>query len=648
MALQSDIELINVLQSLVPISNLSKDNIELIAASSNVQSFVKDYIVFSEGDNDEYAYYLLEGELELISMNSTNFHVVSGTDDARYPLAQFRPRQYTAKAKKDSLVLVLNRTFLDSLLVRNKTYNSYMDDGVEVTENIDDDDWMSRILQSPLYTNISVDNIQKIFSKIESMDVKKGDVIIKQGDEGDYYYIIQSGHCCISRKPTPTSQDINLADLREGDAFGEESIIADLKRNASVTMTTDGRLIRLNKKDFIELILEPILHETNFDSAQDIANKGAIWLDVRYVDEYQDYAIEGSLNIPLNVLRLQIDKLDDSRQYITCCDTAARSSIAAYILAQHGYDVLHLNKGLKHLVKHEDIEQVEIQVQDQASEYDEKSKQENSTNVVPFKNNQATNTDEHVLNSTFHDEMNQLRKELDLVREQFKELEYVKDIAADLKKSVIVDTEKKLKIQKERINLQTQNANKLILQAQEMHKELKEEKRLIHEKVEKHRIDQEQTILNIQDSINKSLLEEEKKMQVFYTWKENEINKIRDLKIAAEREYLSRKIENELEKNNVSIQIKKSDTESVKSEAVDFKLTENNNDEQEEMHTDLKEWLGQQVKNEMSPINKAVQNAKRRVMEQANLRAGKMKQISKMHDQALFSEIDTLLKGVED
>ncbi len=100
MALQSDIELINVLQSLVPISNLSKDNIELIAASSNVQSFVKDYIVFSEGDNDEYAYYLLEGELELISMNSTNFHVVSGTDDARYPLAQFRPRQYTAKAKK--------------------------------------------------------------------------------------------------------------------------------------------------------------------------------------------------------------------------------------------------------------------------------------------------------------------------------------------------------------------------------------------------------------------------------------------------------------------------------------------------------------------------------------------------------------------
>jgi hypothetical protein len=196
--------------------------------------------------------------------------------------------------------------------------------------------------------------------------------------------------------------------------------------------------------------------------------------------------------------------------------------------------------------------------------------------------------------------------------------------------------------------LQTQNANKLILQAQEMHKELKEEKRLIHEKVEKHRIDQEQTILNIQDSINKSLLEEEKKMQVFYTWKENEINKIRDLKIAAEREYLSRKIENELEKNNVSIQIKKSDTESVKSEAVDFKLTENNNDEQEEMHTDLKEWLGQQVKNEMSPINKAVQNAKCRVMEQANLRAEKMKQISKMHDQALFSEIDTLLKGVED
>jgi CRP-like cAMP-binding protein len=635
MASQSDIELFNVLQSLVPISNLSKDSISLIAASSNVKAFAEGYVVFNEGENDEYAYYLLDGELELVSTNNTNFHIVSGTDDARYPLAQFQPRQYTAKAVTDSLVLILDRNTLDSLLVGNKSSNAYVNDGLEVNDidGEDTDDWMSRILQSPLYTNISVENIQKIFSKIESLDVSKGDVIINQGDVGDYYYIIQMGRCCISRKPTPTSQDISLAELREGDAFGEESIIANLKRNASVTMITDGRLMRLNKSDFKELILHPILQEIDFDSAQDVANNGAIWLDVRYPDEYQDYAIEGSINIPLNVLRFQVDKLDSSTKYIACCDTASRSSIAAYILAQHGYEVLHLNKGLKDLLRQEDLEQIETKIPPNTEEVD-------STNVVPFKNNNNFESDQHVLSTTFHDEMNQLREELDSIRGQFQNLENMKDIASDLNKKVISDTEKKFKVQRERINLQTQSANKLIQQAHKMQQEIKIEKRLIHEEADKQRQEQEKAMLHIQDSINKCLIEEEKKMKAFYSWKDSEIKNIRELKKSAEKEYLAKKIENELKKNNKSLN-------HLPSSSSKEETKQENNEEKLKVNDELKQWLGEQVKNELLPINQEVQNAKRRLIERANARAVKSKQILKIHDQKLSSEIDSLLKGVE-
>ncbi|NOG61145.1 MAG: cyclic nucleotide-binding domain-containing protein [Proteobacteria bacterium] len=626
MAPQSDIELNNVLRSLVPISNLSKDSIEQISASSEIQTFAEGYIIFNEGDNDEYAYYLLEGKLELISTNSTNFQIISGTDDARYPLAQFQPRQYTAKAVTDSMVLAINRTFLDSLLVGNRVDNSSMEHGVEVNDidSDDTDDWMSRILQSPLYINISVENIHKIFTKIESLDVKKGEVVINQGDDGDFYYIIQIGRCSVSRKPTSTSQDIKLTELREGDAFGEESIIANLKRNASVTMLTDGRLMRLEKNDFKELILNPILKEIDFESAQSLINKGAVWLDVRYPDEYQDYAIEGSLNIPLNLLRLQVEKLDKSRQYIVCCDTASRSSIAAYILAQNGYDVLHLNKGLKSLLRDEDIEQIETQ---------EIAKIE-STNVVPFKNSNPEN--EHVLSSTFHDEMTLLREELDSIKNQFKELSNVRQMATELKKTVISDTEKKLKIQRERINLQTQNANKLIQQAQKLQQELKDEKRFIHEEVDKSRLAQEQTMHNIQKSINQRLMDEEKKMQEFYSWKDKEIKKIRELKKTAEQEYLANKIENEL-KNK----------EQPDHKSVNAEVDKHQADEKQIISSDLKEWLKEQVKNELSPINQEVQQAKRRLIEQANLRAEKSRKITKIHDQTLSTEINNLVKGID-
>ncbi len=607
MVLHSNIELTSILKTLIPISNLSKDNIELIVSSSSLKAVSKGNIVFSEGDNDDYAFYLLKGELKLISTDNTDFRIYSETDGARYPLAQFQPRQYTAKAEEDSLILCIDKTLLDSLLIDNDADIINCNSGLEVNDigNDEDEDWMTRILQSPLYTNISVENIQKIFSKIEAIDVSEGDVIVNQGDNGDYYYIIQSGRCQISRKPTPTAQDINLAQIRDGDAFGEEAIIANTKRNASVTMLTDGRLMRLSKGNFIELILNSILQKVDFETAQAIEEKGAIWLDVRYPDEYQDYSIEGSVNIPLNILRLQVGKLDRSRQYITCCDTGSRCSIAAYILAQHGYDVYQLNSGLKAHFRHVDKDQTEIIKTDEL----------NSADILPFKKNDSSDED------VMHDELRGLRQELESIRGKFKEILHIKDIAAEIKKSVIDLTDKKFKEQRVKINLQTQNTNKLIQQAKKIYNDIEQERQSIYKVVEIQQQKNEETVAHLQAEIDKRFLEEEKKMQEFYSWKANEIEKIQNMHKAAEAEYIKIKT------------VKKSE------QIAQPQPTQNH-----ALNDDLKEWLAEQVKNESSPLNKELRKAKGRIVQQADVRYKKAKEISKIHDQFLSAEIDVLLK----
>lgn len=435
MVLQSNLELINVLNSLVPISNLSKDNIQLVAASSNLERILKGNIVFDEGDRDELAYYLLEGELELISTDNTNFRIRSGTDGALYPLAQFQPRQYTANAIVDSSILVLDRTLLDSLLVGDKTDNTNvtnLNSGVEVNDinSNDDGDWMTIILQSSLFSNISVENIQRIFSRIDSIDVRKGEVIIKQGNEGDYYYIVQMGQCQISRKPTPTAQDIKLAVLNEGDAFGEEAIIAGIKRNASVTMLSNGRLMRLNKNDFKELILNPMLQSIDLERATQLVEQGAVWLDVRYSDEFQKFSLEDGLNIPLNILRLQIDKLDKTIKYVTCCDSGARSSIAAFILAQHGYDVFQLNIGLKNLFRRGKKRHLEIVENNHIGNIDKT----NSEDVIPLKKStEESGEDRYVLNKDFQHVISQLYNDLDFMRKKYQELLDLNKMESDLK-----------------------------------------------------------------------------------------------------------------------------------------------------------------------------------------------------------------------
>jgi rhodanese-related sulfurtransferase len=148
-------------------------------------------------------------------------------------------------------------------------------------------------------------------------------------------------------RETPLSREgIKLAELNVGDTFGEEALIAEAKRNATVTMVTDGVLMRLNKQDFRELMNAPLLQWVNPEQARKITERGGRWLDVRLPSEHQNLGIEGAQNVPLYLIRLKLSTLDRAKPYIVYCDTGRRSSAAAYILVERGFDAYVLTGGL--------------------------------------------------------------------------------------------------------------------------------------------------------------------------------------------------------------------------------------------------------------------------------------------------------------
>ena len=100
-------------------------------------------------------------------------------------------------------------------------------------------------------------------------------------------------------------------------------MIAEAKRNATVTMITDGVLMRLNKQDFRELMNEPLLQWVSYEQAREIIARGGRWLDVRLPSEHQNLSIDGSLNIPLYFIRL---KLTDARS--ARCPTSSTATPA--------------------------------------------------------------------------------------------------------------------------------------------------------------------------------------------------------------------------------------------------------------------------------------------------------------------------------
>lgn len=70
----------------------------------------------------------------------------------------------------------------------------------------------------------------------------------------------------------------------------------------------------------------------------DLANRGAIIVDVRSPQEYAGGHVRGSVNIPLGDLQRQLKRLPDKEQpIITCCASGARSASAKNLLRAQGY-----------------------------------------------------------------------------------------------------------------------------------------------------------------------------------------------------------------------------------------------------------------------------------------------------------------------
>jgi len=217
---ENNVGLDDLIRSLVPINGLSSKYQHELIRQSEIVRYKRGKYVFKQGDRDEYTFYLLEGELDTYVHKQPANPVVSGTDAARYALAQLQPRQLSARARTDVTVLRIDRPLLDKLLTLEQQVDT--DALVEVSEIAAEEpvDWMTQMLQSELFHRIPAANIQRIFSLMEAVSVKAGDSVVRQGEPGDFYYVIHKGRCAVTRKASSGTQDVKLAELHNGDSFG--------------------------------------------------------------------------------------------------------------------------------------------------------------------------------------------------------------------------------------------------------------------------------------------------------------------------------------------------------------------------------------------------------------------------------------------
>lgn len=343
-------ELAETLFRLQPLASLRAERSRELAGLARQDQIPLGVDLLTSKNLQRESIYLLRGELRLLYGDGSFDVVVGGSDVAMHPLGKHAIGLRSAKAITDLDLVSFDDEVLDAML----TWDQLSDTGEEASgpDAMEKTGWYSestlvrvQVLARGVFPALPQAAIDNLLARAKRFRVHRGQQVIREGEAAEHYFVIEVGRCRVSRHVGGC--DLELAELVGGDAFGEDALIEGTPRNSTVTMVTDGVLLRIAKEDFCTLLREPLLERVSRSEAEARARSGAVWLDVRFPAEYAFDKIYGAINIPLNEIRNAANSLDPARQYIAYCQSGKRSSAAAFLLSQRGYRACVLEGGLR-------------------------------------------------------------------------------------------------------------------------------------------------------------------------------------------------------------------------------------------------------------------------------------------------------------
>jgi len=341
-----------LLQTFQPFDSFRLESLVAVAKQASLKTIPVGRTVFSEGDAEQKTFYLVTGEIDLMQADRVVATLRGGTPDAKNPVAPVVPRLFSARARTECQLIVIDSDMLDILQTWDRTGVYEVKEiapskGARLEPISGDQDWMTTLLALRMVHLVPPANLQQLFMRVEQVPVTAGETIIRQGSPGDFFYVVVSGQCEVVRDTSLHPNGLRLAVLGPGESFGEESLISRTVRNANVVMVTDGLLLRLAQEDFETLLVKPLLHWVDFNEAKARTDaREYTWLDVRLPSEFAQTSFPGALNIPLFFLRLKAAELDRNRRYVVVCDNGLSAAAAAFLLIEYGIDAVALRGGM--------------------------------------------------------------------------------------------------------------------------------------------------------------------------------------------------------------------------------------------------------------------------------------------------------------
>lgn len=232
-------------------AELDLDSVSDLLAILDLHRIPKGEAILREGDSGD-AFFVLSGGSARVEKAAADGPVVlatlmPGDFFGEFAFLTGAPRSASVICEEDCEVVVFAREVLDALLARQPRLQRVLDDFYRQR-------LVGTALQlSPIFAPLDEAAREQILRWFEDIRVTAGTELITQGMPGEALYVILHGTVRVdvlpkgARKPTP------VAELGQGDFFGEISLLTDRPATASCTATISTRLFRLEARYFREL-----------------------------------------------------------------------------------------------------------------------------------------------------------------------------------------------------------------------------------------------------------------------------------------------------------------------------------------------------------------------------------------------------------
>jgi cAMP-dependent protein kinase regulator len=226
-------------------SSLDKTQIDLVIDTMREMKFKPGQNLITQGDTGDFFYVVDDGVAECF--------VKKGKDDAPIKVKVYNhgesfgelalmyncPRAATITAKTNVTAWAMERVPFRRILCETTSQRRVSYEGF--LESI------------PLLSSLDRYERAKISDALVEKTFTQGEQVIKMGDAGDNFYIIEDGEAAAT-KPNNKGKEVELMKYSRGSYFGELALLQDVPRAANVTALTDLKTIFLDRAAFVRLL----------------------------------------------------------------------------------------------------------------------------------------------------------------------------------------------------------------------------------------------------------------------------------------------------------------------------------------------------------------------------------------------------------